>query len=90
MDDKDVRIYLNILREAIEQKSWSKVSYVADLLNMNTIHAVCPHCGAYLSRECLNLNECGSCGDMLVKPTHEDKMAARSKLDVDRIFKGEL
>jgi len=40
MEDKQVRIYLNILRDAINKKSWSKVEYVAELLNMHTLDEV--------------------------------------------------
>ena len=37
MENKQIRIYIEILREAIDNKDWNKVKYVEGLFNMHTI-----------------------------------------------------
>lgn len=38
MSNKQIKIYLNLLREGIKDKNWNKIEYVEKLFNMHTIN----------------------------------------------------
>ena len=40
MEDRHVRICMEVLQDAIKEKDWNKVQYTADLLNMHTMDSV--------------------------------------------------
>ena len=40
MNNKQIRVILDVLRTGIKEKDWDKVKYVEGLLNMHTIDVV--------------------------------------------------